>query len=205
MLLTLLGNAVLLGNAIVIVTIVSRAELRKKRVNIFILNLAVGDLVVCFVSMPLDIVVVAWESWYKQKPIHDSDHAQCLDLDSQVTITFAVRDLTVCFVSMPFHIVLMIFGQWVLGPVACKFSGCSYILAVAFSTFLLTALSIDRYQVRGSFIFLWLLRVDQELISYSYSSRCCCCCCCCCRRSSSSSASSPGATSSKSLRLRRLK
>ena len=41
----------LLGNAIVIITIVSRAELRKKRVNIFILNLAIGDLVVCFVSM----------------------------------------------------------------------------------------------------------------------------------------------------------
>jgi len=41
----------LLSNAIVIITIVSCAELRKKRVNIFILNLAVGDLMVCFVSM----------------------------------------------------------------------------------------------------------------------------------------------------------
>jgi len=41
----------LLGNTVVIITIVSRAELRKKRVNIFILNLAVGDLMVCFVSM----------------------------------------------------------------------------------------------------------------------------------------------------------
>ena len=41
----------LLGNVIVIITIVSCAELRKKRVNIFILNLAVGDLMVCFVSM----------------------------------------------------------------------------------------------------------------------------------------------------------
>ena len=38
MLLTLLGNVAL------IVIIISRAELRHKRVNVFILNLAVGDL-----------------------------------------------------------------------------------------------------------------------------------------------------------------
>jgi len=89
----------LLGNAIVIITIISCAELRKKRVNIFILSLTFGDLMVCFVSMPT-------------------------------------------------HILLIVFGQWVLGPVACKFAGYSYIIAVAFTTFLLTAMSIDRYQVR---------------------------------------------------------
>jgi len=53
MLITLLGNVLtLIGNVVVIITIVSCAELRKKRVNIFILNLAVGDLIVCFVAMP---------------------------------------------------------------------------------------------------------------------------------------------------------
>ena len=52
MLLTLLGNLItLLGNMVVIITIVSCAEVRKKQVNLFILNLAVGDLVVCFVSI----------------------------------------------------------------------------------------------------------------------------------------------------------
>jgi len=52
----------LLGNVIVIITIVSCAELRKKRVNVFILNLTVGDLTVCFVSMPslLFSVVDQW-------------------------------------------------------------------------------------------------------------------------------------------------
>ena len=53
---SLLMLLTLLGNAIVIITIVSCAELRKKRVNVFILNLAVGDLMVCFVSMPSHIL-----------------------------------------------------------------------------------------------------------------------------------------------------
>jgi len=56
---SLLMLLTLLGNTIVIITIISRAELRKKRVNIFILNLAVGDLVVCFVSMQRGAVGVA--------------------------------------------------------------------------------------------------------------------------------------------------
>jgi len=101
MLLTLLGNVItLLGNVIVIITIVSCAELRKKRVNSFILNLAVGDLMVCFVSMPLDIV-------------------------------------------------LAMVGQWTLGNAACKLLIYGHIMAVAFTIFLLTALSIDRYQVKS--------------------------------------------------------
>jgi len=95
----------LLGNVIVIITIISRAELRKKRVNVFILNLAVGDLMVCFVSMPT-------------------------------------------------HILLMVFGQWVLGPVTCKLSGFCYVMVIASTTFLLTAMSIDRYQVRITLTFL---------------------------------------------------
>jgi len=95
---SLLMLLTLLGNSIVIITIVSCAELRKKRVNIFILNLAVGD-------------------------------------------------LTVCTVSMPFYMLGMV-GQWALGPVACKLTGYVFIVSVSFSIFLLTAMSIDRYQVR---------------------------------------------------------
>jgi len=100
----------LLGNAIVIITIISCAELRKKRVNIFILSLSVGDLIVCFISMP-------------------------------------------------FHILLVVFGQWILGPIACKLTGYCYLASVAFTTFLLTSMSIDRYQVRVRLIFLWQLSI----------------------------------------------
>jgi len=87
-----------LGNSVVIITIVSRAELRQKRVNVFILNLAVGDLMVCFVSMPT-------------------------------------------------HILMVVFDQWVLGAVACKLLVYGHIVSMASTTLLLTAMSIDKYQV----------------------------------------------------------
>jgi len=98
MLLTLLGNWTLLGNVTVIITIVSCAELRKKRVNTFILNLAVGDLLVCFVAIPTYILIVA-------------------------------------------------LGQWEFGAVTCKLAAYGVIVPSAFTTLLLTAMSIDRYQV----------------------------------------------------------
>jgi len=88
----------LLGNVVVIITIVSCAELRKKRVNIFILNLAVGDLMVCFVAIPTYILIVA-------------------------------------------------LGQSEFGAVTCKLAAYGFIAPGAFTTLLLTAMSIDRYQV----------------------------------------------------------
>jgi len=88
-----------LGNMIVIITIISCGELRMKRVNVFILNLAVGDLMVCFVSMSS-------------------------------------------------HILLLVMNQWLFGPIACRLAGYCYVVAVAFPTFLLTAMSTDIYQVR---------------------------------------------------------
>ena len=97
---SLLMLLTLLGNVTVIVTIVSCAELRKKRVNIFILNLAIGDLLVCFVAMPNHVPVL---------------------IDA--------------------------FGQWEFGAVACKLAACSFIVPVAFTILLLTAMSLDRYQV----------------------------------------------------------
>jgi len=101
LLLTLLGNLMLLGNLTVIITIVSCAELWKKRVNVYIINLAIGDLLVCFLSIPSVILPT-------------------------------------------------VIGQWMLGPVACKLLKYGYIVAVTSTTFLLTAMSIDRYQVRVS-------------------------------------------------------
>ena len=95
---SLLMLLTLLGNLTVIITIISCAELRKKRVNVYIINLAIGDLLVCFVSMPS-------------------------------------------------YIVPAVIGQWVMGPVACKLFTYIYILSMASTIFLLTAMSIDRYQV----------------------------------------------------------
>jgi len=89
----------LLGNVLVITTILSCAELRKKRANIFILNLAVGDLVVCLVSMPTRVFVMAS-------------------------------------------------GQWQFGAVACKLTAYCYTGALAFTNFLLAAMSVDIHQVR---------------------------------------------------------
>jgi len=97
--LLLLMLLTLLGNLIVVVTIVSCAELRKKRVNAFILSLAAGDLMVCFVSMPS-------------------------------------------------YILMTTFSPWGLGVFTCKLSAYGFVVAVAFATLLLTAMSIERYQVR---------------------------------------------------------
>jgi len=88
----------LVGNILLIAVIASQASLRRKRVSVFLLNLAVGDLMVCLVTMSTEILFVA-------------------------------------------------FGEWVLGPAACKLIVYGQIVTLASSTFLLTAMSIDRYQV----------------------------------------------------------
>ena len=88
----------LFGNVSLIVIIASRAELRHKRVSVFLVNLAVADLMVCLVTMSTEILFVA-------------------------------------------------FGEWVLGAVACKLIVYGQIVTLASTTFLLTAMSIDRYQV----------------------------------------------------------
>jgi len=86
------------GNVFLIMVILGQATFRPKRVNIFLLNLAVGDLMVCLLTMSTDISFVA-------------------------------------------------FGEWVLGAVACKLVVYAQMVTLASSTFLLTAMSIDRYQV----------------------------------------------------------
>lgn len=88
----------LIGNTALISVITCHASLRRKRVGVFLLNLAVGDLMVCFVTMTTEILFVA-------------------------------------------------FGEWVLGAVACKVIVYGQIVTLASTTFLLTAMSIDRYQV----------------------------------------------------------
>ena len=73
-------------------------KLCRKRVNVFLVNLAIGDLLVCFVTMTTEILFVA-------------------------------------------------FGEWVMGAVVCKLVVYAQIVTMASATFLLTAMSIDRYQV----------------------------------------------------------
>jgi hypothetical protein len=87
----------LVGNALLIAVIAGQPSLRRKRVSVFLVNLAVGDLMVCFVTMTTEILFVA-------------------------------------------------FGEWVLGAVACKLIVYGQIVTLASTTFLLTAMSIDRYQ-----------------------------------------------------------
>lgn len=58
MVLTFVGNT-----AIIIALTCSKYRKRNNRVNIFIINLAVGDLTVCFVTMTTEILFVAFGEW----------------------------------------------------------------------------------------------------------------------------------------------
>ncbi|XP_041366695.1 gonadotropin-releasing hormone receptor-like [Gigantopelta aegis] len=91
MVLTLVGNTI-----IIIVLTCSRYRKRNSRVNVFIINLAIGDLTVCFCTMTTEILFVA-------------------------------------------------FGEWVLGPVACKLLTYLQIVTLASTTFIMTAMSFDRF------------------------------------------------------------
>jgi len=90
--------ATLTGNVALVAGITCNAALRRRRISVFLVNLAVADLMVCFVTMTTEILFVA-------------------------------------------------FGQWVLGPAGCKLVVYGQIVTLASTTFLLTAMSIDSYQV----------------------------------------------------------
>ncbi|XP_033755674.1 neuropeptide S receptor-like [Pecten maximus] len=88
----------LVGNGLMIVLLLWKRSRRVKRVNIFMTNLAIGDLAVACITMTTEILFVA-------------------------------------------------FGEWVLGPVLCKLTVYLQVVTLASATFLLTGMSIDRYQV----------------------------------------------------------
>ena len=88
----------LVGNTTLILIITCHPAERRKRVNVFLVNLAVGDLMVCIFTMTTEILFVA-------------------------------------------------FGEWVLGAAACKIIVYGQIATLSSAVFLLTAMSIDRYQV----------------------------------------------------------
>lgn len=88
----------LVGNVVLIIMIQYKPSRRIKRVNIFLVNLAIGDLAIACITMTTEILFVA-------------------------------------------------FGDWVLGPIVCKLTLYLQIVTLASATFLLTGMSIDRYQV----------------------------------------------------------
>ncbi|KAH3888151.1 neuropeptide S receptor-like [Dreissena polymorpha] len=91
MIFTLIGNT-----TIILVLSCSNYRKRNNRINIFIINLAVGDLMVCFGTMSTEILFVA-------------------------------------------------FGEWVLGQFGCKLLTYIQVVTLSSTTFILTAMGIDRY------------------------------------------------------------
>lgn len=99
--LTVLLVVTLVGNVALIAVLASSTKYRtlNRRVNIFIVNLAAGDLTVCGFTTTSEILFVAHEK------------------------------------------------SWVLGDVACRVILYVQIVTLASTTFILTAMSIDRYLV----------------------------------------------------------
>ena len=92
----------IVGNVALILALTCKGSRRIKRVNVFLVNLAVGDLAVAVFTNTTEILFLA-------------------------------------------------FGDWALGAAACKIVVYMQIVTLASATFLLTAMSMDRYQVGGHF------------------------------------------------------
>lgn len=90
--------ATIIGNTVLIALLTNRRSRRRKRVNVFIVNLAIADLTVAFITMTTELLEA-------------------------------------------------VFKQWVLGAFLCKFLLYFQVVTLSSTTFLLTGMSIDRYQV----------------------------------------------------------
>ncbi|XP_070174559.1 oxytocin receptor-like [Littorina saxatilis] len=88
----------IVGNLSLILALTCKRSRRIKRVNVFLVNLAIGDLAVALFTNTSEILFLA-------------------------------------------------FGDWALGAAACKIIVYVQIVTLASATFLLTAMSVDRYQV----------------------------------------------------------
>ena len=51
-----------IGNILVILVVVRNAAMRTAR-NVFIVNLAVSDLMLCLITMPLTLVEILYQTW----------------------------------------------------------------------------------------------------------------------------------------------
>ena len=90
--------ATIVGNVVLILMLIYKKSRRIKRVNVFIMNLAIADLAVAFITMTTEILFAA-------------------------------------------------FREWVLGALLCKVTVYLQVVTLSSTTFLLTGMSIDRYQV----------------------------------------------------------
>ncbi|XP_045208422.2 mesotocin receptor-like [Mercenaria mercenaria] len=88
----------IVGNLVLIVSLTNRRTRRRKRVNVFIVNLAIADLTVAFITMTTELLEA-------------------------------------------------VFKQWILGAFLCKLLLYLQVVTLSSTTFLLTGMSIDRYQV----------------------------------------------------------
>lgn len=88
----------IVGNLVLIILISNKRSRRRKRVNVFIVNLAIADLTVAFITMTTELLEA-------------------------------------------------VFKQWILGAFLCKFLLYFQVVTLSSTTFLLTGMSIDRYQV----------------------------------------------------------
>lgn len=72
-------------------------------------------------------------------------------------LNLAISDLTLCLITQPFNLLRLLTNNynWILGQFMCKFSAMFQGTNIFVSTFSITAIAIDRFQVS-----------------------CCCCCCC---------------------------
>jgi len=68
---------------------------------------------------------------------------------------------------MTTEILFVAFGQWVLGPVGCKLVVYGQIVTLASTTFLLTAMSIDSYQVCPAIFAVIILHIKPKSVFYS--------------------------------------
>ncbi|KAK7092368.1 hypothetical protein V1264_008120 [Littorina saxatilis] len=93
----------IVGNLSLILALTCKRSRRIKRVNVFLVNLAIGDLAVALFTNTSEILFLA-------------------------------------------------FGDWALGAAACKIIVYVQIVTLASATFLLTAMSVDRYQVCNSWL-----------------------------------------------------
>jgi len=55
--------ATLIGNLVLIVAIINKKSRRRKRVNVFIVNLAIADLTVAFITMTTELLEAMFRQW----------------------------------------------------------------------------------------------------------------------------------------------
>lgn len=75
-----------------------------------------------------------------------SRYRKCMSRVNLFIVHLAIGDLAVCCITMTSEVLFEVFGEWMLGNVACKVIVYTQIVTLGSTTFLLMAMSWDRYQ-----------------------------------------------------------